>query len=962
MSIKKDIIEAEFRTTGANKLHNDIGKTEGEIKRLNKENEMLMVNKKKLEAQNKKGTKAWKELNDQMKKNKQTILQEKKNLEELNSKLKVTEMSARQLSKRKQELTRELNNTSKAINPKKWNSLNKELKKVDTQYQKVRVGGAGVSSGMKKLGALLPVAGFAALAAGAKKLFSNMIEVRKEFEKYEAMLKVALGSQEAARKEMKMLQDFAAETPFQLEELTGAYVKLVNQGLKPTEDELTNMGDLSAAMGKDFDQLTEAIIDAQTGEFERLKEFGIRASKEGDNVKFTFKGIETQVAFTADSIKDYIVGLGETEGITGSMAEISGTLGGRISNLKDSWDNFLNSLGAKSSGILVNIINWTIDLINNLTMVSKSLKEIKQDVMDDLVKSNLEGALAEIDLVAKRMIERGVDQADAEKKAAEMHIESLEFRIREQKKALDQATEDEREHQQRKYDLLVGERDALQDHFFQVAQMEKKQQEAYLATYNEDQQKKREARIENEEIAQEEAINMLKKQRLEEEITEQQYNQRLLDLKVQHLQRVRDIMEQGGQDTVDINGQIIDLQIQQMNLSAKEQQRLNDETAQEKADAMKDYLQQMDEMYNEELLGYKNQLMNKEISQEEYEELMLNLKIEYMNLELIFRRQAGEETMALQNQIADAELQLLERNKTAMDQDKKTRQKDHKEMFKSMQNDIRAYSDSINSFLDSRRAAVATAKSMYEEDVANLKESLNNGEISYGEYNEQLAKLNEERLTAEQEAQKEFQRNMLLMLLDQLRNFLYVKIAEIWANEIASKSYWGLITAAALTVAVEGAYSLAKSKISAGGSYYAGGPTGLGGKYDPAGVVHKNEYVIPEEGFFNPDLRPFINVIEEARQAGTLRSLTMTSMPAGYQSSGSAPGMQGFAEGGPTSSMGEGAAPATDPQLVMLLATNTQLLQKLIRDGVTAYIGDKQVRELKERTETIQGIQDSVTG
>ena len=68
-----------------------------------------------------------------------------------------------------------------------------------------------------------------------------------------------------------------------------------------------------------MDQLVEGLLDAQTGEFERLKEFGIRASKEGDKVKFSFRGITTEVQFTDKAIKDYIISLGNLEGVQGTM-------------------------------------------------------------------------------------------------------------------------------------------------------------------------------------------------------------------------------------------------------------------------------------------------------------------------------------------------------------------------------------------------------------------------------------------------------------------------------------------------------------------------------------------------------------------------------------------------------------------------------------------------------------------
>ena len=114
----------------------------------------------------------------------------------------------------------------------------------------------------------------------AVQLAKSIIGVRMEFEKFEAMLKVALGSAEAANREFAKIQNFAAKTPFSVRELTDSFVRLVNQGFKPTTKQMTAMGDIAATMGKDFIQLTEAIIDAQTGEFKRLKEFGIHASKQ----------------------------------------------------------------------------------------------------------------------------------------------------------------------------------------------------------------------------------------------------------------------------------------------------------------------------------------------------------------------------------------------------------------------------------------------------------------------------------------------------------------------------------------------------------------------------------------------------------------------------------------------------------------------------------------------------------
>jgi hypothetical protein len=50
----------------------------------------------------------------------------------------------------------------------------------------------------------------------------------------------------------------------------------------------------------------EAFNDAITGEFERLKEFGITAKANGDKVALTFRGQTVEVKKTADGIGEYL--------------------------------------------------------------------------------------------------------------------------------------------------------------------------------------------------------------------------------------------------------------------------------------------------------------------------------------------------------------------------------------------------------------------------------------------------------------------------------------------------------------------------------------------------------------------------------------------------------------------------------------------------------------------------------
>lgn len=210
----------------------------------------------------------------------------------------------------------------------------------------------------------------------ASNFLSDVVAVRGEFQKLAAVLSNSLGSESAAQESLRMISDYVAKTPFELGEVSAAYVKLVNQGLQPTVEQLTKMGDLAASTGKGFDQLAEAILDAQTGEFERLKEFGVRASKSGDQIAFTFKGVTQQVAFSSKAIQDYIIGLGNIQGVSGATAKISETLTGKISNLRDAWTQMLNNVGQGGEGIFSTAIEGATELVNNYETVIKILEEI----------------------------------------------------------------------------------------------------------------------------------------------------------------------------------------------------------------------------------------------------------------------------------------------------------------------------------------------------------------------------------------------------------------------------------------------------------------------------------------------------------------------------------------------------------------------------------------------------------
>jgi hypothetical protein len=219
---------------------------------------------------------------------------------------------------------------------------------------------SGIGGAMRMVGGIM--AGFSIYQLG-----SSVVDTLSKFEKFEAVLTNTFGDNSTAKKSLADITEFAKKTPFQVDELANAYVKLANRGIAPTMDEMQKMGDVASSTGKGFDQLAEGILDASTGEFERLKEFGITAKKSGDTVAFSFKGVTTQVGFSDKAIVSYIQGLGDMNGVLGASNSIMGTTGGRISNLGDTLTALYLKIGQKLAPAIAGTISGLQTAISSIS-------------------------------------------------------------------------------------------------------------------------------------------------------------------------------------------------------------------------------------------------------------------------------------------------------------------------------------------------------------------------------------------------------------------------------------------------------------------------------------------------------------------------------------------------------------------------------------------------------------------
>jgi phage tail tape-measure protein len=232
----------------------------------------------------------------------------------------------------------------------------------------------GVSANLKGVGksvtglhtALLGLAGIGGIGYLAK----SLIDVNAEFQTIKSSLKTVTGGTKEAAKAFELIEKFATTTPFDLQQVTQSFIKLKALGLDPSEAALRSYGNTASAMGKSMDQMIEAVADASTGEFERLKEFGIKAAKAKDEVTFTFQGVAKTIKNNSAEIQQYLMDIGNVQ--------FGGAMSDQMKNLTPAFSNFDMAIKGIALAIGEAGLNDKIaELTNNTTAWIESLDASK---------------------------------------------------------------------------------------------------------------------------------------------------------------------------------------------------------------------------------------------------------------------------------------------------------------------------------------------------------------------------------------------------------------------------------------------------------------------------------------------------------------------------------------------------------------------------------------------------------
>ena len=1000
----------------------DASDAQQEIHKLTKANkELIKTNKERsqmlreLEAQGKKETDAYRNLSAEIKKTSSTISSNNRVMDELQKKLGLTGLSMVQLRKKAKDLQRQLDQTVKSASPEEYEALEKELAAVRGRMDELRTSGGRVENSMKGFEAGVSKVKAAVKLFIAVKLVSYLKDcaraaynTRKEFARYEAVLRNNTGSAKAAAKAMQMIQRLASDTPASVAEWTDAYIKLINRGLKPTTEELTSIGDVATSQGKSIDQYIEAFLDAMTGENERLKEFGIKAKKNGDTTAFTFKGVTTEVQNTEAAIKNYLVSLGKLQGVQGSMATQMTELAGLESNLGDQIDSINNKIGKKMEPMIKKFFGWLGGALGDISGALDSANEKYDQQKDKTVGlvSTIPGLISKYDelsektslstseqdelrLVIERignMVPGAVTAFDQYGRALDISKDKVHAFVQEQKLLLqyqNQAAISETEGNLKTYRRKLGEAKSAynqggktksvftgpgmapmtyvdKNSLAEVEQDIKKYGDLVKGAELELERLKGDSlektlKANEEQRKQRESFNKMNKAQLDEWIKDEK------NAASEYMSIAKDIYTSrfGGGGSND------DKAVK----DALERQKLI-------------YEQKQIELKERYVTGNDEQLQTQSQFQKASEELLLqdlNARLQIFGLEVEQRKQ-------IENQILDIRVKAMEDFKT------KKAELEREQITVSRQTNEEAMAEN-------QKWMAAEAKRLQEEHqqrVDIIQKSLQAQVDQYKDYGTQIGNSLGQVLSGQEDMLAAFGDTMVDILFDVLSQIINQKIAEATAVAVAEQAKAAAIsaaqpdsvmtfgaTAAARTAVIGGlimaALGTAKSALkgllskqskstvttsSSGETFYTRVPGKQSGgsinvmreqdgrmfpdaSFDPAarGFISRptvivgegpagqsKEWVASNAAVTNPTVSPLLNIIDQAQQAGTIRSLDMSKYIGAIQC------------GGRSAGGNVGTIPAIDTRVVgadskmeSALAKFTEILKTVSEEGIPAY-------------------------
>lgn len=172
-------------------------------------------------------------------------------------------------------------------------------------------------------------AGLSALTVGR-----FILDTERQFQGLSAQLRTFTGSSDAAAAKFAEMQRLAIELPYELTDVTQAWIDLRQTGLEPTSTMIERLSDQASSFGGNVKDLSHAVVRAVAGEFEPLRSFGVQMTIVGNQLRASFQGHTTMIERNARAIVGYLTQISQSN-FAGASERRMQTLDGQISNLQD---------------------------------------------------------------------------------------------------------------------------------------------------------------------------------------------------------------------------------------------------------------------------------------------------------------------------------------------------------------------------------------------------------------------------------------------------------------------------------------------------------------------------------------------------------------------------------------------------------------------------------------------------
>lgn len=219
-----------------------------------------------------------------------------------------------------------------------------------------------------------------------KKLISDVVQVRGQFQQLEIAFETMLKSKDKASALMGQLTETAAKTPFDLQGIAQGAKQLLAYGTaaEDVNDTLVRLGNIASGLSIPLNDLVWLYGTTQTQG--RLFTQDVRQFM-GRGIPLV-KELAKELGKTEQQINEMVtagkIGFPEVEKVIRNMTNEGGqfynlmekqsaSLTGQISNLGDAWDMMLNKIGAQTQGIASAGISTVTSLIENYEEVGRIL-------------------------------------------------------------------------------------------------------------------------------------------------------------------------------------------------------------------------------------------------------------------------------------------------------------------------------------------------------------------------------------------------------------------------------------------------------------------------------------------------------------------------------------------------------------------------------------------------------------